>query len=359
MHFSTISATLNTLVAVTSICSTATSHLLDMGAGEKGGEEGEESFWVQYLFQRTFDAGFRIHCSTSWAADTLCMYKTDMERGKKVFIVNILCCLLMNQYAKTIVPFCEIDLKVRALGLVRLVTAGWCFGSKSSAATPGAGKEVLLRGKAPAKQFCCQDFFVCLCWFTVCWKPNMYDYAQSSIRVCTCWEASGQATENTRRVALRRRRHSHIHTAGFIHVIIVVFSRSGISHLRWCSCLHGCVKSQHVFHVLRRERPTPESNIQPFVLLMRRWGNMCNNVSHYRGGGEWTVALQRCQFIHLLVAFLLLTRMSCKSVITRPNRVWLRTDFVLTETYYFVQITIFSVPKQTNTKSYIGKAELC
>lgn len=127
MHVSTISATLNTLVAVTSICSTATSHLLDMGAGEKGGEEGESGRVIlgSVSFPTNFfDAGSRVHSSTSWATDTLCMYETDMERGKKVFIVNISCSLLMNQYAKTIVPFCETDLKVRTLGLVRLVTAG-------------------------------------------------------------------------------------------------------------------------------------------------------------------------------------------------------------------------------------------
>lgn len=165
--------------------------------------------------------------------------------------------------------------------------------------------------------------FFCVCVCVCVDSPNMYDYTRSSIRVCTCWEASGRATGNGRRVAPTRRRHSHAHTAGFIHVIIVVFSRSGTSHLRWCSCLHGCVK--HVFRVFRRERPTAESNIQPSVLLMRRWGNMCNNISHYLGGvgGEWTVGLQRCHFLHLLVAFLLLTRMSCKSVITRPSRVLL------------------------------------
>lgn len=114
-HFSTISATLNTLVAGTSICSTATSHLLDMGP------TGGESFWVQYDCRQTFEAGFRVH---RWATDTLYMYKTDTERGKKAFLVNVLCSLLMNQYAKTIVPFCETDLKVRTRGLVRPVTAG-------------------------------------------------------------------------------------------------------------------------------------------------------------------------------------------------------------------------------------------
>lgn len=189
----------------------------------------------------------------------------------------------------------------------------------------------------------------------------MYEYTRSSIRVCTCWEVGGRATENTRRAALtRRRQHSHIHTAGFIHVIIVVFRRSGTSHLRWCSCLHGCVKSQHVVRVLRCERPAAESNVQPFVLLMCRWGNMCNNVSRYLGwwGGQWTLGLQRCRFIHLLVASLLLMRMSRKSVITRPSRVWLGTDFVLAETemYYFVQMTIFSVPKQTNKKKLHWKS---
>lgn len=51
MHFSTISATLNTLVAVTSICSTATSHLLDTGATGEGSHSEFTMFSNKLLTQ--------------------------------------------------------------------------------------------------------------------------------------------------------------------------------------------------------------------------------------------------------------------------------------------------------------------